>query len=138
LPLLRELNRFFGEVFGEREFYTEHPPDDAYCRGVLARDETILLVALDGRRVVGGLAAYELPKFEQARSEIYIYDLAVAESHRRRGLATGLIDACRAIARQRGAWTVFVQGEPVDEPAIALYRKLAVSELAALHFDIEP
>lgn len=27
---------------------------------------------------VGGLAAYELKKFEQARSEIHLYDLAVA------------------------------------------------------------
>jgi aminoglycoside 3-N-acetyltransferase I len=37
---------------------------------------------------VGGLIAYELEKFERARSELYIYDLAVAEDHRRRGVAT--------------------------------------------------
>lgn len=27
--------------------------------------------------MVGGLAAYVLPKFEQERSEVYIYDLAI-------------------------------------------------------------
>jgi aminoglycoside 3-N-acetyltransferase I len=36
--------------------------------------------------VVGGIAAYELKKFEQERSEIYIYDLAVASEHRREAL----------------------------------------------------
>jgi len=38
------------------------------------------------------LAAYELRKFEQERSEVYIYDLAVASAHRREGIATALIE----------------------------------------------
>ncbi|MGI9404951.1 MAG: hypothetical protein ACR2O4_01155 [Hyphomicrobiaceae bacterium] len=38
------------------------------------------------RQVIGGLVAYELKKFEQERSEIYIYDLAVAAEHRRKGV----------------------------------------------------
>ena len=38
---------------------------------------------MKGDEVVGGLAAYELRKFEQARSEFYLYDLAVSEAHRR-------------------------------------------------------
>lgn len=46
----------------------------------------------DERKVVGGLVAYELEKFEQDRREIYIYDLAVLESHRRKGVATRLIE----------------------------------------------
>jgi aminoglycoside 3-N-acetyltransferase I len=87
---------------------------------------------------VGALAGYVLPKFEQARSEIYIYDLAVIEAARRQGVATALIDYLRAIARDIGAWTIFVQADiiPEDEPARALYRKLANDEITALHFDI--
>ena len=42
--------------------------------------------------MVGALAAYELLKFEAERSEIYIYDLAVLEEFRRRGIATALIE----------------------------------------------
>jgi len=30
--------------------------------------------------------AYELKKFGQQRSEVYIYDLAVSDRHRRKGL----------------------------------------------------
>ena len=38
--------------------------------------------------VVVGIAAYELKKFEQEQSEIYIYDLAVVSEHRLEGIAT--------------------------------------------------
>jgi aminoglycoside 3-N-acetyltransferase I len=69
----------------------------------------IALVAIEGEAVVGGLVAYELDKLEQARREVYIYDLAVLESRRRRGVATGLIERLRAIAAERGAWVVYVQ-----------------------------
>jgi len=42
-------------------------------------DSFIAVAAMEGDAVIGGIAAYELRKFEQQRSEIYIYDLAVAE-----------------------------------------------------------
>ena len=92
-------------------------------------------VGVGNGEVVGGLAAYELMKFEQERSEIYIYDLAVAEAHRRQGVATALIEHLRKIAQERGAWVIYVQADLVDEPAVALYTKLGVRE-DVLHFDI--
>nr|WP_017324751.1 GNAT family N-acetyltransferase [Synechococcus sp. PCC 7336] len=57
----------------------------------------IALAALKHGEVVGGLAAYELQKFEQERSEIYIYDLAVSAAHRREGIATALIQELKSI-----------------------------------------
>jgi len=84
---------------------------------------------------VGELVAYELHKFEQARSEVYIYDLAVHGAWRRRGIATALIDHLRPIARERGAWVIYVQADPPDAPATALYGKLGVRE-DVCHFDI--
>lgn len=127
-------------MFGEPDTYTRHPPADTYCRDLLAREDVLAVVAFDGERVVGGLTAYLLRKFEQERSEIYIYDLAVAEERRRQGVATALVGEVRRIGREVGAWTVFVQADiiPEDEPARALYRKLATSEITALHFDITP
>src|SRR3546814_21191931 len=76
---------------------------------VCSSDLFIALAALEGGAVIGGLAAYELPKFEQARSEIYIYDLAVDSDHRRKGLAPERLDGLRAIARERGAYVIYVQ-----------------------------
>jgi aminoglycoside 3-N-acetyltransferase I len=132
---LRAMLDLFGEAFEDRETYGACQPDDAYLASLLARDTFIAVAAHDGDRIVGGLAAYVLPKFEQARSEVYIYDLAVAASHRRRGIATGLIRELQRVAAERGAWVIFVQADHVDPPAIALYTKLGVRE-DVLHFDI--
>lgn len=133
--LLRALNQLFAEAFGDSGTYTEAPPDDAYLSGLLAKEHVIALAALVADKVVGGLVAYELDKFERARRELYIYDLAVVEAHRRRGIATALIEYLRKIAANRGAWVVYVQADYGDDAAIALYESLGVRE-DVMHFDI--
>jgi aminoglycoside 3-N-acetyltransferase I len=137
IPLMRALNAVFGAAFEDPETYGAEPPEEAWLAGLLAKDHVIALAALGGGAVVGGLVAYELEKFERARRETYIYDLAVAEAHRRRGVATALIRRLQAIAADRGAWVIFVQADYGDDPAIALYEKLGVRE-EVLHFDIPP
>jgi len=137
VALLRETISMFAAAFDEADTYLGAPPSDAYLEELLRGDRLIALAALRNGAVVGGLAAYELPKFERERSEIYIYDLAVAAAHRRRGIATGLIAKLKSVAASRGAHVIFVQADRGDEPAIALYSKLGVRE-AVLHFDIEP
>jgi aminoglycoside 3-N-acetyltransferase I len=132
---LRQLNALFADAFKDPESYEGAPPGDAYIEGLLAKPHIVVLVAADAGAVVGGLVAYELEKFEQARREIYIYDLAVAEPHRRRGIATALIEALQEHAAAREAWVVYVQADYGDEPAIALYEKLGVRE-DVMHFDI--
>jgi len=137
LPLLDGLLAMFGEAFDEMETYTGRKPSAEYSRRLLASDCFIALAAVHDAVVVGGLAAYELQKFEQERSEIYIYDLAVAAAHRRRGIASALIQQLRQVAAARGAYVLFVQADTgvEDEPAIALYTKLGTRE-DVLHFDI--
>src|SRR5215213_3058298 len=136
VPLLRQLSAVFGEAFAESETYAGAPPSDAYLEGLLAKEHVIVLVALAGEEVFGGLVAYELDKFERARREVYIYDLAVRAEHRRQGIATALIARLGEVAAQRGAWVISVQADYGDDPAIALYEKLGVRE-AVLHFDIK-
>lgn len=125
----------FAEAFEDPESYVARRPSAAYLQRLLAGDSFIGLVACVGDQVIGGLAAYVLQKFEQERAEIYIYDLAVIASHRRQGVATGLIRRLQKIGAERGAWVVFVQADPPDAPAIRLYEKLGVRE-EVLHFDI--
>lgn len=136
IQLLRKLNALFGAAFEDSETYGAEPPSDAYLEGLLAKEHVFALAALAGEDVLGGLVAYELYKFERARSEIYIYDLAVGIKHRRQGIATALIEYLREIAAQRGAWVVYVQADYGDDPAIALYEKLGTRE-EVLHFDIQ-
>lgn len=137
LDLMDAVLELFGEAFDDPAAYTARRPGAPYLRKLLGRDTFIALAALDDGAVVGALCAYVLEKFEQERSEIYVYDLAVGAGHRRRGIATGLIAALGDIAAARGAYVMFVQADtgPEDEAAIALYSKLGVRE-QVLHFDI--
>ncbi|MDQ7745494.1 GNAT family N-acetyltransferase, partial [Hydrogenophaga pseudoflava] len=96
----------FSQAFDDPDTYDRARPGPDYLRRLLGSETFIALAAVQGDEVVGGLAAYELHKIEQARSEIYIYDLAVRASHRRLGVATALIRHLQALARQRGAWVV--------------------------------
>jgi aminoglycoside 3-N-acetyltransferase I len=136
VPLVRQLNALFAEAFRDPESYASEPPSDDHLAALLAREHVFVLVALAGEAVVGGLVGYELDKFEKARREVYIYDLAVDAQHRRRGVATALIEHLRGIASQRGAWVIYVQADYGDDPAIALYEKQGVRE-EVLHFDIK-
>lgn len=134
---MENLLTIFGEAFDEVETYTGKRPSKDYLRRLLGSNMFIALIAVKNDEVVGGIAAYELMKFEQERSEIYIYDLAVVLEHRRKGIATALIEKLREIASERGAYIIFVQADTSieDEPAIALYTKFGKRE-DVLHFDI--
>lgn len=132
---LRAVNLLFADVFADSRTYAAEPPSDAYVEKLLAKPEVFALAALDRNAVVGALVAYELPKLEQERSEVYIYDLAVREAHRRRGIATALIERVKSLASESGAWVVYVQADYGDDPAVALYTKLGVRE-DVMHFDI--
>jgi ribosomal protein S18 acetylase RimI-like enzyme len=128
--------RVFGEAFDDVATYQQAVPRDQYLEMLLSKQHFIAVAAMVESEVVGGLAAYVLDKFEQDRREIYIYDLAVSEGHRRLGIATGLIDKLRSIAAERDVYVIFVQADLVDGPAIALYDSLGTKETAH-HFDIE-
>ncbi len=135
VELLKQLLAVFGEAFNEIDTYQSAVPGDAYLNALLSKPHFIVMVALSENEIVGGLAAYELEKFEQDRREIYIYDLAVSEDHRRKGVATKLIDELGQVARQRKAYVIYVQADPEDHPAIQLYDSLGTRE-DVHHFDI--
>ncbi|WP_274603690.1 AAC(3)-I family aminoglycoside N-acetyltransferase [Polymorphobacter multimanifer] len=137
LKAARQMNALFGRAFEDLERYEGAPPQDLWLARLLARDTVTALVATIDETVVGGLVAYRLDKFEQATSEICLYDLAVEEAHRRRGIASALISRLQAIAAEAGASVIFVQADYSDPPAIALYERFGSRE-AVLHFDIKP
>jgi aminoglycoside 3-N-acetyltransferase I len=133
--VMEELLDLFAEVFQEPRTYGGARPSAAYQRELLGDDTFVALVAIARGKVVGGLAAYELRKFEQERSEFYLYDLAVVDAHRRRGVATALIESLKVVAAERGGYVIFVQADWQEEAPVALYSKLGRRE-DVHHFDI--
>ena len=136
VPALRDMLTVFADAFDDAESYLSRQPDDGYLAELLASSTFIAVGAFVDGNVVGGLAGYVLPKFEQRRSEFYIYDLAVSEEHRRKGLATAMIETLKREAADRGVYVIYVQADYGDEPAIALYTRLGVRE-DVMHFDID-
>ena len=134
--LFYSMLRLFGREFCEEDTYGANQPDLKYVEKFLLTQTNVALVAVEKEEVVGALVAYELPKFEQVRSEFYIYDLAVDSNYRQQGIATSLINETRRIAKQQGGWVVMIQADYGDTPAINLYSKLGTRE-EVLHFDIE-
>jgi aminoglycoside 3-N-acetyltransferase I len=53
----------------------------------------------------------------------FVYDVDVAQSHRRRGIGTSMLERLAALARERGIDEGFVLTEPENEPANGLYAK---------------
>ncbi len=137
LPTFQLLLDLFGRAFAEEAEYGDHRPSAAYLTDLLASDGFIAMVAVAEGNVVGGLAAYVLKKFEQERSEIYVYDLAVDQDFRRQGIATALLKQLQLEASKVGAHVIFIRADQGDEPAIALYESLGTRE-EVLHFDIPP
>lgn len=133
--LLGGAMNLFSDAFDDQETYQAAPPDDTYRQSLLARDSFVALVALKDNDLVGALTAYILPKPEQARGEMYVYDLAVSHEHRRSGIATQLMTSLRPIARAENCHVIFVQADHGDVPAIRLYESLGDGE-EVLHFDV--
>ncbi|HJS77649.1 MAG TPA: AAC(3)-I family aminoglycoside N-acetyltransferase [Burkholderiales bacterium] len=135
LTVFRQILAVFAEAFQDGATYLSKQPTDEYLYKLLASDSFVAIAGYSGESVVGGLAGYVLRKFEQERSEFYIYDLAVLAAHRRQGVATAMIENLKKVAAQRSVHVIYVQADYGDEAAISLYTKLGVRE-DVMHFDI--
>ena len=134
---MRAMLALFGDAFDDNDTYVAHMPDDAYLVRLLSSEGFVAMTAYSEEAIVGGLAGYLLPKFEQARSEFYIYDLAVDQAHRRRGVATAMIRNPRRLLVQQRVHVIFVQADHGDDAALALYTNLGTRG-DVMHFDILP
>ena len=81
-----------------------------------------MLVAFDDERPVGFVLAHELPRRHGDRAKLFVYEVDVTESHRRRGIASALLARLGELARERGVGAGFVLTEPDNGPANVLYR----------------
>jgi ribosomal protein S18 acetylase RimI-like enzyme len=105
---------------------------------LLADRRTLLLAAFEGERPVGFVLAHELPRRHGDRSKLFVYEVDVAESHQRRGIASALLARMAELARGRGIRAGFVLSEPGNDAANALYRSAggATAEMT-LQWDFE-
>lgn len=107
----------------------DRPLDLRATREYLADPRNVFLVAYDGRRAVGFLRGTALRPVHSRHPQLFLYELGVARSHRRRGIATALVHRLLRHCRRRGFEEVFVLTSPAHRAAVRLYRSTgAVTE----------
>jgi aminoglycoside 3-N-acetyltransferase I len=126
----RQLFAVMAEVFGEdrREL------SRVYLERVLSRGEFWALAALRGEVVVGGLTAHALPMTRDESWELFIYDIAVTQAERRRGVGRLLVEELHAAAAHSGIEVSFVAADDGDTHALDFYRALGGSESPVTFF----
>ena len=98
--------------------------DAAPQADLLADERTIFLVAFDRDDPIGFLLAYELLRRRGDPSQLFVYEVGVAEGRRRQGVATTLFRELERLALARGIRTGFVLTNESNEAAMELYRSV--------------
>jgi aminoglycoside 3-N-acetyltransferase I len=127
-----ELIGVFEEVFEWNDFSF---PDSIYLKKMLDNKGFLSFIAIKDGKVIGGLTAYILDRYDSEKPAAYIYDLAVLVEYQRKGAGKQLIAAINGYCEENGFSEVFVQTETDDLQAINFYRTTPINnELRATHF----
>ena len=92
---------------------------DATAR-FLAEDGHHLLVAYEEERAVGFVSGVEVTHPDKG-TEMFLYELAVDEPFRRRGIGRALVERLTVVAQQAGCYGMWVITDEDNEAARATY-----------------
>jgi ribosomal protein S18 acetylase RimI-like enzyme len=81
----------------------------------------------DAAAPVGFVSGVEVTHPDKG-TEMFLYELAVAEAHRRRGVGRALVEALAELARQRGCYGMWVLTDRGNPAALAAYRGAGAAE----------
>jgi ribosomal protein S18 acetylase RimI-like enzyme len=101
--------------------------DPLYAAEFLADPRHHLAVALDGELVVGFASAVHYLHPDKP-PELWVNEVGVAATHRRQGIARGLLELLFSHGQTLGCREAWVLTEPDNEPARRLYQQAAGAE----------
>ena len=96
------------------------PWDEASVRSELTNKLALWLVALDGEEVVGYVGS------QTVLQEADMMNVAVRDSHRRRGIARALVEE---LIRQLDAYQLTLEVRQSNAPAISLYESMGFTQV---------
>ena len=110
----------------------DDPVDPARVVDYLADPGNLMVLAVAGDTVVGRVAA-AIHRHVDKPADLYIDELTVADTHRRRGLARKLIAEVTGWASERGCADCWLAAEAGNTIAQALYASLGTAKPCVLY-----
>jgi ribosomal protein S18 acetylase RimI-like enzyme len=111
-----------ARVAREAEPLFDEPADLAALNRYLSDRRNVFFLAYAGSAVVGFLRGTALDQIHSRRPQMFLYEVSVAPSYRRRGVGRALVERLLEYCRDRGFDEAFVFTDPANRPAVALYR----------------
>jgi GNAT superfamily N-acetyltransferase len=99
----------------------DSPPDPATAERFLGTPGHHLLLAFEDGVAAGFVSGVELTHPDKG-TEMFLYELSVAEPYRGRGIATRLVSALADLARRVGCYGMWVLTDDTNAPALAAYQ----------------
>ena len=115
-----EVIREVAGVHAAAHLFDAPPRPDATAK-FLADDRHHLLVAYLGDDPVGMITGVEMTHPDKG-TEMFVYEVGVADHARRQGVAVELITALQQRAHQRGCYGMWVAVDADNDPALQTYR----------------
>jgi len=109
------------KVVAAGELFDDRPDADATAR-FLAAPGHHLLIAYDGDLPIGFVSGVETTHPDKG-TEMFLYELGVADSHRRRGVGRALVERLATIARSAGCYGMWVATDDSNPAALATYER---------------
>jgi ribosomal protein S18 acetylase RimI-like enzyme len=100
----------------------DYPPRPDAVNRFLGDPNHHLLIAYSGDVPAGFVSGVAVTHPDKG-TEMFLYELAVDEAHRRQGIGTTLVEALRDLARERGCYGMWVLTDDDNAAAGATYRK---------------
>jgi ribosomal protein S18 acetylase RimI-like enzyme len=107
-------------VLAAAGLFDRPPTPDVTARFLQSPGHHLLLALGDDGAPVGFVSGVETTHPDKG-TEMFLYELCVAEEQRNRGIGTTLVEALAALARAHGCYGMWVGTEPDNAAALAAY-----------------
>ena len=111
----------------------DDPVDSARAGDYLADPGHLMVIAVAGETVIGRVAAV-IHRHVDKPADLYIDELTIADSYRRRGLARRLVAEVTRWSAERGCADCWLAAETGNTVARALYQSLGASKPCILYY----
>ena len=121
-------------VLAAPHLFDEPPRPDATKRFLASPTHHLLFAHDDDGVAIGMISGVETTHPDKG-TEMFLYELEVAEHARRAGVATALVQALADLARERGCYGMWVGTEHDNTAARATYAKTATEQASFVLFN---